>query len=139
MMRRYGSKMQFELALFEGVNTPGYSLEDKGETYAALLSKGCGFRYDAQGWTRDVDAGFYVADYFTAWSLEAQLRQYLCDHFGSPDTLGEDWYTNPKAGEFLKTLWHDGNINQHALSARLDYNDPYFTGPLVSLMERNLG
>ncbi len=138
MLRRYASKMQFELSLFEGVNEPGYSLDNKGATYASLLSRGCGFRYDAEGWARDVDAGFYVADYFTAWSLEAQLREYLCRHFGNPDCNGEDWYANPKAGEFLKTLWADGNIAQQDLSERLSYNDPTDVGPLLRLMRYNL-
>lgn len=138
MLRRYASKMQFELALFDRVNEPGYTLDDKGGLYAQLLSRGCGFRYDAEGWTRDVDAGFYVADYFTAWSLEAQMREYLCQHFGTPDTRGEDWYRNPKAGAFLKSLWADGNIAQHDLSKRLGYNDPTDVGPLLRFMQVNL-
>lgn len=138
MMRRYASKMQFELKLFENVNTPGYSLDEKGDIYAGLLTRGCGFRYDGEGWTRDVDAGFYVADYFTAWSLEAQLREYLCGHFGDPALEGEDWYRNPEAGAFLKSLWADGNIPQADLSARLGYNDPTDVGPLLRLMNRNL-
>lgn len=138
MLRRYASKMQFELALFEGVNQPGYNLEPKGAIYAELLTQGCGFRYDPEGWTRDVDAGFYVADYFTAWSLEAQLREYLCRHFGSAETQGEDWYTNPKAGEFLKTLWADGNLCQQDLSNRLGYHDPTDMGPLLRFLSRHL-
>jgi hypothetical protein len=138
MLRRYASKMQFELNLFDRVNEPGYSLTDKGDVYAKLLSLGCGFRYDGDGWTRDVDAGFYVADYFTAWSLEAQLREYLCQHFGNSAVQGEDWYPNPEAGRFLQSLWTDGNIAQHDLSARLGYNDPTDVGPLLRLMEYNL-
>lgn len=138
MLRRYGSKMQFELALFDGVNEPGYSVDDKGSIYGELLTRGCGFYYDAEGWTRDVDAGFYVADYFTAWSLEAQLREYLCRYFGTPESNGEDWYRNSKAGEFLKTLWADGNISQQDLSGRLGYNDPTDVGPLLRFMEHNL-
>lgn len=138
MLRRYASKMQFELALFDGVNEANYSLTDKGERYAALLTLGCGFRYDAEGWTRDVDAGFYVADYFTAWSLEAQLREYLCTHFGSAASKGEDWYQNPRAGDFFKTLWADGNISQQDLSARLGYNDPTDVTPLLRFMQQNL-
>jgi len=138
MLRRYASKMQFELSLFDRVNEANYSLSDKGEVYAGLLTQGCGFRYDAEGWTRDVDAGFYVADYFTAWSLEAQLREYLCKHFGNASVQGEDWYLNPEAGQFLKSLWADGNIAQHDLSARLGYNDPTDVGPLLRLMEYNL-
>jgi hypothetical protein len=138
MLRRYASKMQFELALFDGVNDPGYQLKDKGHIYATLLSQGCGFQYDAEGWTRDVDAGFYVADYFTAWSLEAQLREYLGHHFGSSDTHGENWYANPAAGSFLKALWADGNITQQDLSDRLGYNDPTEVAPLLRLMQYNL-
>jgi hypothetical protein len=138
MLRRYASKMQFELALFEGINDPSYQLKDKGSIYARLLSQGCGFQYDAEGWTRDVDAGFYVADYFTAWSLEAQLREYLGHHFGSSDTHGENWYTNPEAGSFLKALWADGNIAQQDLSDRLGYKDPTDVAPLLRLMQYNL-
>lgn len=138
MLRRYASKMQFELALFNKVNEPDYTLDEKGGIYAQLLTRGCGFRYDAEGWTRDVDAGFYVADYFTAWSLEAQLREYLCRNFGDSNIQGEDWYRNPKAGAFLKSLWADGNIAQHDLSTRLGYNDPTDVGPLLRFMEANL-
>jgi hypothetical protein len=138
MLRRYASKMQFELALFDRVNEPGYSLNAKGGVYATLLTQGCGFKYDEEGWTRDVDAGFYVADYFTAWSLEAQLREYLCTHFGNETVDGEDWYRNPKAGEFLKELWADGNISQSDLSQRLGYNCPTDVSPLLRLMRHNL-
>lgn len=139
MLRRYGSKMQFEIALYDGVEKPGFTLDGKGKTYAQLLTLGCGYKYDAEGWTRDVDAGFYVADYFTAWSLEAQLREYLCEHFGNKAVHGEDWYANPKAGEFLKSLWKDGNLPQQDLSARIGYNNPNDVGPLVRLMDWNLG
>ncbi len=138
MLRRYASKMQFELALFEGVNEPDYSFDGIGDTYAELLSLGCGFQYDAEGWTRDVDAGFYVADYFTAWSLEAQLREYLGMHYGTPAFKGDNWYLNAQAGDFLKALWADGNISQKELSTRLGYQDPTDVGPLLRLMQQNL-
>jgi hypothetical protein len=133
MLRRYASKMQFELSLFDGE-----PLSAKGTIYAGLLSNGTGFRYDAESWTRDVDHGFYVADYFTAWALEAQLREYLQNHFGGSELKGEDWYKNPEAGAFLKSLWKDGNLTQSDLSQRLAYNDPTDVGPLMRLMELNL-
>ncbi len=133
MLRRYACKMQFELRLFDG--TP---LDSKPDVYAELLTEGTGFRYDPDGWSRDVDHGFYVADYFTAWALEAQLREYLQNHFGSPDIQGEDWYNNPEAGTFLKQLWQDGNLTQQDLSNRLAYNDPTDTGPLLRLMQQNI-
>lgn len=133
MLRRYASKMQFELQLYEGT-----SLAGKPELYAGLLTEGTGFQYDAEGWSRDVDAGFYVADYFTAWALEAQLREYLMTHFGSAEHEKENWYQNPQAGQFLKNLWKDGNLTQADLSNRLQYNDPTDVGPLLRLMKMNL-
>lgn len=134
MLRRYGSKMQFELRLFDGTGITG-----KDAIYADLLTRGTGFLYDKEGWSRDVDAGFYVADYFTAWSLEAQLREYLCSHFGLSDPHGEDWYQNPQAGAFLKALWHDGNLTQQELSHRLGVGDPTSVSALLKFMHRNLG
>jgi len=133
MLRRYASKMQFELKLYDGK-----PLDGKAEIYAELLTRGTGFKYDAEGWSRDVDAGFYVADYFTAWTLEAQLREYLQTHYGSAETHGEDWYQNAQAGAFLKSLWWDGNLTQQDLSARLGYNEPNDIGPLLRLMQQNL-
>ncbi len=141
MLRRYSSKMLFELELYTGDASKGIELVGKDTRYAQLLTDGTGFVYDAGGWTRDVDAGFYVADYFTAWSLEAQLRAYLCDHFGNTANAavaGEDWYLNPKAGAFLKALWKDGNLPQAELSQRLGYNNPAEVGPLLRFMQRNL-
>lgn len=133
MLRRYSSKMQFELKLFDGTG-----IEGKDAIYADLLTRGTGFLYDKEGWSRDVDAGFYVADYFTAWALEAQLRDYLSRHFGTSENDGEDWYLNPKAGAFLKSVWHDGNLTQKDLSGRLGFNDPTNVDPLLRFMKQNL-
>lgn len=133
MLRRYASKMQFELALFDGEGLVG-----KPQTYASLLTNGTGFTYDADGWSRDVDAGFYVADYFTAWTLEAQLRRYLETHFGTSTNQGEDWYQNPKAGQFLQDLWQEGNICQNRLASLLGASSPNDTRDFLTLMTRNL-
>jgi hypothetical protein len=139
MLRRYAAKMLFELDLFQDVNGPAYRLDNQAAHYADLLTRGCGFRYDPEGWTRDVDARFYVADYFTAWSLEAQLRQVLCQKFGSGNVAeGEDWYLNPNAGEFLQKLWYQGNITQQALSTQLGYESPTDLTPLLKFMALNL-
>jgi hypothetical protein len=139
MLRRYASKMQFELSLYDSSSLKNTGLEGKPERYAELLTRGTGFTYDAEGWCRDVDAGFYVADYFTAWTLEAQLRTYLATHYGSPDVeKGEDWYLNPKAGEFLKSLWKDGNLSQCDLARRIGYSSPNEVEPLNTWMAFNL-
>jgi ABC-type transporter Mla MlaB component len=139
MMRRYASKMQFELALYHGVNQPEYTLTNKGEIYARYMTQGCGFVYHPQEWTRDVDAGFYVADYFTAWTLEAQMREYLSKHYGDSGVLhGANWYQNPDAGNFLKQLWQEGNISQQLLSEKLGYHNPVDVKPLLRLMHQCL-
>ncbi len=133
MLRRYASKLQFELHLYSTTDTASVA-----PRYENLLTHGTGFFYDGPSWTRDVDAGFYVADYFTAWTLEAQLREVLQTRFGTEAMDGEDWVTNPKAGEFLQSLWVDGNIPQHDLSTRLGYGNPADVGPLLRLMKQNL-
>lgn len=133
MLRRYAGKMQFELKLHDGT-----SLDGKPELYADLLTQSTGFRYYPEGWSRDVDSGFYVADYFTAWALEAQLRETLQNLFGSADTEKENWYENPDAGAFLKYLWVNGNITAMELSNRLGYRDPTNIDPLLRLMQQNL-
>ena len=133
MLRRYASKLQFELHLYSTD-----AMDTVAPRYETLLTQGTGFFYDGPSWTRDVDAGFYVADYFTAWTLEAQLREVLQTRFGSAAWDGEDWVTNPKAGEFLQSLWVDGNIAQHDLSTRLGYGNPADVGPLLRLMKQNL-
>lgn len=138
MLRRYSSKIQFELALFAGDATHDLPLAGRDAIYAELLTRGTGFRYEPEGWTRDVDAGFYVADYFTAWTLEAQLRDTLCTRFGTPDTRGEDWYQNPQAGAFLQSLWHQGSPTPTWLAAQLGYADPNDITPLVRWMRINL-
>ena len=135
MLRRYGSKLRFELELFNGDGQP---YDSKAPLYEKYLTEGTGFRYKARGWVRDVDSGFYVADYFTAWALEASLRSYLCKHYGTPDLEGEDWYTNPKAGAFLKGLWAQGNLNQHELAEQLGLSSPGDVEALLTLMRYNL-
>ena len=136
MARRYASKLCFELQLFEPHGQP---LESKAPIYEELLTGGTGFRYEPEGWARDVDAGFYVADYFTAWALEASLRLYLMNHFGTTTNQGLDWYLNPKAGEFLKELWAKGNLNQHELSEHLGLSHPADQTAFIQLMGQNLG
>jgi hypothetical protein len=133
MLRRYCGKLQFELQLFDGRGLHDAALEDKAAFYGQMLSEATGFAYDTGGWVRDVDAGFYVADYFTAWTLEAQLRQVLMDRFG-----GDPWVLNPEAGVFLRGLWAKGNLNPGELSAALGFESPNDVGPLIGHLQRLL-
>jgi hypothetical protein len=143
MMRRYAGKVQFEVKLYEG--NP-LSLEGKPELYSKLLTEATGFPFKADTWSRDVDPGFYTADYFTAWAMEAQLREYMQKNFGSTKTKGEDWYKNPKSGEFLKAIWAKGNLNPGDLALEVKdpttgypvYEGPTDVGPLLRMMKQNL-
>ncbi len=138
MLRRYCSKLLFELKLFKGDASEALNLKNIPNTYKKLLTAGTLFSYDAEGWSRDVDAGFYVADYFTAWTLEAQLREYLANHFGTKKHHGEDWFSNPKAGAFLRKLWAKGNIDPDELSKALGFKHPNDTKPLKQWLTYNL-
>ena len=48
------------------------------------------------------DGGFYTAQYFRAWCIEAQLKKVLKSKYG------EAWFQNPQAGEFMRELWSKG-------------------------------
>jgi len=126
MVRRYSGKMQFETNLYDQkANKEGKIDTTKaGELYSKTLTKSTGFKFPANKWVDDIDAGFYVADYFTAWTLEAQLKNHLEKNYGTKKNKGEDWYLNPKAGEFLKELWSEGNPGPKEIAKKIGSNDP---------------
>ena len=53
-------------------------------------------------WLADVDGGFYAACYLRAWALETHWRAALEERFGSR------WFASPEAGEWLRSLWRQG-------------------------------
>lgn len=98
-IRRYSAKFLYELQLHSGVANPE-------SLYAALQSKSLGFREipsDTKRYLGDVDAFFYSASYLRAWYLEAQLNAKLSRDYGV------NWFENPQAGEFLRSLWSHGD------------------------------
>ncbi|MCB9477437.1 MAG: hypothetical protein H6684_10030 [Deltaproteobacteria bacterium] len=99
MLRRYASKILYEVDLFRGAGEPQ-------ELYRKHLSAGYGFELTEDEATRalsDVDPFLYSADYYQAFFLEAMLRKYMTDNFGDP------WWKQPAAMQFLKSLWAKGN------------------------------
>jgi hypothetical protein len=111
MLRRYGSKLVYELALHSaGPN----GMQAMPERYAATLTGNLGFRYAQEGWLDDVDPGFYASQYLRAWMLEAQLRErWQRQH-------GERWWGPGKAGDELRALWSLGQaLPAHLLAAEL--------------------
>lgn len=98
MARRYAAKVLFERALHAG-HPAADSL------YAALTARASGYAQspsDRKRFLTDTDDLFYSAVYLRAWFLEARLAAHLEREFGS------NWFENPAAGSFLRSLWRNG-------------------------------
>ncbi|MBN1677649.1 MAG: hypothetical protein JW880_03845 [Candidatus Thermoplasmatota archaeon] len=96
-LRRYGSKLIYELKLHNAHVTPEFQ-----DVYRTTLQKSLRFRHSEKHYLEDVDDAFYCAEYLRAWILEAQVRAALQERFG------EAWFKNDKAGGYLKELWSYG-------------------------------
>ena len=112
-MRRYCAKFLYELQLHSGAVDPG-------KIYAQLLSNAIGCRMtpsDEKRHLTDVDPMYYSAGYLRAWFLEAQLNAKLTKDFGT------NWFENPQAGKFLKSLWAQGDrLNGDEMAKALGYD-----------------
>ncbi len=97
LVRRYSAKLHYEVEYFERGGGPALA-----ETYARWLERGCRIPYPRERYMDDFDFGFYVLQYLQAWIWEQQLREYLRREFG------EVWFTERRAGDFLRELWRDG-------------------------------
>jgi hypothetical protein len=97
-LRRYAAKLAYELELHAGSRP----LADMPELYARHLSEAVGVEWPQISYLADVDEGYYVASYLRAWAFEARLRRVLRERFG------EEWFTRREAGDFLRSLWRDG-------------------------------
>ncbi|MCG9479860.1 MAG: hypothetical protein K9H14_06570 [Actinomycetia bacterium] len=95
--RRYAGKLEYELLLHDGSPIAG-----REKDYCQILGRACNMSYSPQSYMTDVDPGFYCTNYIRAWSFEAQLNQYLCTEYGNR------WYSNRRAGNFLKEVWSYG-------------------------------
>jgi hypothetical protein len=98
-VRRYAAKSLYELELYAGD-------PDAPEHYAVLQSRAAGWEAapsDRKRYLSDVDANLYSASYLRAWFLEAQLAAHLSKEYGT------NWFENPAAGDFLRSLWGYGD------------------------------
>lgn len=96
-LRRYGSKLVYELKLHNSHVSPEFQ-----EVYRTTLQKTLRFRHSEKHYLEDVDDAFYCAEYLRAWILEAQVRSALEERFG------ESWFRNGSTGEYLRELWSYG-------------------------------
>jgi hypothetical protein len=97
-LRRYAAKLRYELALHGGERP----LESMPALYSGLLGEAVGVEWPSVMYLADVDTGYYAANYLRAWAFEAQLRRALRGRFG------EDWFARREAGDYLRSLWRDG-------------------------------
>jgi hypothetical protein len=124
LFRRYEAKLRFELEFWSAFGEPVD--EDTPARYSELLTEASGVRYAPDNYLADMDAGFYSADYLRAWIRSSQLREYL------QREVGDDWWSNPKTGVFLRSLWAEGTRpTSEGIAGRLGY-DALDTGPLVA-------
>lgn len=111
MLRRYAAKLSYELLLHDGRPLGG-----KAEAYADFLTRATKARYTPAQYLSDVDSFFYCARYLRAWMLQSMLHQYLRENFD------EDWFLNPRTGEFFKELWSQGQrFTAEELARQLAY------------------
>ena len=105
-LRRCATKVLYENKLHKGVDTPA-------QLYAELLQHYLGLDLSASYYLLDVDDGFYNAQYFRAWLLEAQMVAQLRQNFG------DEWAISSGTGAFLRPLWAKGQPTAETISLLL--------------------
>ena len=128
-MRRYAAKLSYETALHAQTGP----LDDMPDLYSRKLSAATKVKVPEENYLVDVDEGFYCASYLRAWMLEGALRLRLQDDFGKA------WFASTEAGDWLKSLWSQG---QHLPAERLllrHGGGRLNTDPLRHLFEQVLG
>jgi hypothetical protein len=98
-VRRYAAKLLYELELHGGTEP-----EAMPWRYAEYMREATKIEYWPGDYLADVDAGFYASGYLRAWALEAQLRAFLREQYGT------DWFARPEAGSLLRELWSEGEV-----------------------------
>jgi hypothetical protein len=100
----YTGKLLYEIKLHK---TSGRGAESSLRKFRKVFSKSllglCKIHYSESQYLSYVDDAFYVAEYLRSWIAEAQLRKYLKEEFD------EVWWESTRAGNFLKSIWKDGN------------------------------
>ncbi len=105
-IRRCATKLLYENRLHKGADNPA-------QLYADLLQKHLNLDLSPAYYLLDVDDGFYNAQYFRAWLLEAQVVAQL------RQSIGDEWVTNSSTGAFLRPLWAKGQPTAETISLLL--------------------
>lgn len=100
MLRRYVAKLDYEIRLH--ALPADADLDDARAYYADRLTAATRLLSDGRPALRDLDDGFYCADYLRAWCVDAQIRARMRDQFGSR------WFFDPAVGALLRAWWAEG-------------------------------
>lgn len=96
-LRRMAAKLLYELRLLRDPD-PAVGRA----TYGGMLSLLTGVQTAEADWLADVDDHLYAARYLRAWMLEGSLSAALRAAHGAA------WWTEPAAGDRLRSLWAQG-------------------------------
>jgi len=96
-VRRYCAKLLYELEFHTSAEP-----ETLAPRYVELLGDALKIEPSPTDYLSDIDPGFYVSSYLRSWALEAQLRGYLRQKFGT------EWFASREAGSLLRELWAEG-------------------------------
>ena len=111
--RRYSAKLLYELEFH------GDGVDSSGDRYAELLTGALRIEWPNERHLADIDESFYVLAYLRAWAVATSLGVQLRDRFG------KRWFTQKKAGYFLREIWEDGQrLTAEELAGELDLPRP---------------
>ena len=113
LQRRCSAKLLYELEFH------GEGVDGGGKRYADLLTDAVRIEWPPERHLEDIDESFYVLAYLRAWTLATSLSVQLRDQFG------RRWFTQRKAGNFLREIWEDGQrLTAEELADELDLPRP---------------
>ncbi len=127
MLRRYAAKFAYERSLHRTGPEPSLATD-----YAERLSRATGVRVSEALYLDDVDPHFYCIRYLRAWMMSGALHEKLRERYD------EDWFRNPRTGEFLLELWSTGQSEPvETLVERLGVESLSFA-PLIRMVHELL-
>ena len=106
LIRRHIGKFLAEKEFLENGN-----IKDSNP-YCTHLEAATGFVYEPAGYLIDMEPDFYTLDYVRAWAGANTLRQVLEQEYG------EAWFTEERAGRFLKEITRMGRSHSPGQDTR---------------------
>jgi len=78
------------------------NLRGTAAEYGALSTETMAVEYSPADYLEGVDLFLSAADTLRGWMVKSALSQYLRENFD------EDWFVNPRTGQFFTEFWHEG-------------------------------